>query len=410
MMRPSTSWFVGFSLLTILSVALGAEQKTAAPGPEKYTLRYRFQPDETLRWEVVHRALIKTTVSGTTQTTETVTKSIKAWRVTEVKQDGTAVFENMVESVDMRQKLTGRQEVHYNSQTDKKPPPGFEMVAESVGVKLATITLSPTGKVIHRKQEKVAAAAQNEDGEITIPFPQKPVAVGESWSFPHNIVIPLNNGAIKNVKTQQKFTLASVKTGVATIRVATVVLTPIHDPAVEAQLIQRLSAGTVRFDVDAGRIIAQQMDLDKRVVGFTGNSPDSSLHYLTRFTEDFLPAKRKSSEAKKTETPEAKTAQAASSDDKKTKTADVAKPDDKESKTAESSSPEDKKTKTADVAKPRDKETKTADAAKADNEETKTADAAEPDDSETKMVENEKEDDADTEPSVASKPTETSTK
>jgi hypothetical protein len=342
----------------MLSAALGAEEQAAAPDAQKYTLRYRFQANETLRWEVVHRALIKTTVSGTTQTAETLSKSIKAWRVTKVQEDGTAEFEHMVESVDMRQKLTGRQEVHYNSLVDKEPPAGFEMVAGSVGTRLATITLSPTGEVIHRKQEKVAAAAQSQEGEITIPFPEKPLAVGESWSFPHDITIPLNNGAIKIVKAQQKFTLQDVKTGVATIQVATVILTPIHDPAIEAQLIQRESSGTVRFDVEAGRIIAQQMDLDKQVVGFTGNSPSSSLHYLTRFTEAFLSTETQSSEAKKTDAPEAKTAMI--------------------------SSPEDKKSKTADAAKP--------------------------DESQAKTVENEKKDDADPEPAVASKPTDTSSK
>ena len=73
----------------------------------------------------------------------------------------------------------------------------------------------------------------------------------------------------------------------ATIRVATQILTPIHDPAIESQLIQYESAGTVRFDIDAGRILGQQMEVDKGVVGFRGEA--SSIHYLTRFTEDFLP-------------------------------------------------------------------------------------------------------------------------
>ena len=91
----------------------------------------------------------------------------------------------------------------------------------------------------------------------------------------------------KKIKTRQTFTLTSVKTGVATITVATQVLTPIDDPALESQLIEQTSSGTVRFDIDAGRVIAQQMDVDKRLVGYP--NPASSLHYLTRFTEKLLP-------------------------------------------------------------------------------------------------------------------------
>jgi len=114
------------------------------------------------------------------------------------------------------------------------------------------------------------------------------VAVGETWSFPYEIVIPSNNGTVVKIKTQQKYSLERVKNGVATIKMATVILTPVHDPAVEAQLIQRQTEGTIRFDIEAGRVISQQMDLDKRVVGFAGKTEPSSLHYLTRFTEDLV--------------------------------------------------------------------------------------------------------------------------
>jgi hypothetical protein len=63
-------------------------------------------------------------------------------------------------------------------------------------------------------------------------------------------------------------------------------LTPIHDPTIEAQLIQRLSEGQLRFDIAAGRILEQQLDLNRHVINFSG--PSSSMHYLTRFTEKSL--------------------------------------------------------------------------------------------------------------------------
>jgi hypothetical protein len=274
-------------------LALGLGAILAAPAvaaPEKHTLRYKFRPGETIRWEVVHQASVQTTISGTTQTAETVTKSIKIWRVTGVREDGTAEFEHSVQSVDMRQKLTGRQEVRYNSDTDKTPPAGFENVAKSIGVPLSVITLNAKGEVVHRI-EKAQSASKTNEGQVTIPLPEQAVAVGESWSFPYDMVIPINNsGTVKTVKTQQKYTLQSVKNGIATIQLATVVLTPIHDPSIEAQLIQRMWNGTVRFDIEEGRIVGQQMDVDKRVIGFAGGNPNSSLHYLTRFTEELLPA------------------------------------------------------------------------------------------------------------------------
>ena len=52
----------------------------------------------------------------------------------------------------------------------------------------------------------------------------------------------------------------------------------------ESQLLQHESSGTVRFDIDAGRVLGQQVDVDKGVVGFRGEA--SSIHQLMRFTEN----------------------------------------------------------------------------------------------------------------------------
>jgi hypothetical protein len=129
--------------------------------------------------------------------------------------------------------------------------------------------------------------ASAETPELAIPLPERPVAVGESWRQPHQAMVRLENGATTTIRTQQVFTLASVKTGVATIEIANQVLTPVHSPEIEARLIEQYTRGTARFDIDAGRVLWQQSDLDHRVVGFHG--PESCVHYLTRSTERLLP-------------------------------------------------------------------------------------------------------------------------
>jgi hypothetical protein len=253
---------------------------------EKYTLRYQFHPGETLRWNVEQRTQMRTSVSTSTQDAETTSLSAKTWRVKEVKADGTAVFEHSVDWVDMRQKLSGSQEIRYDSRTDKTAPPGFQDVAAAVGVPLATITLNPQGKIVKRARNSVKGAAAQE-GEITLPLPAGPIAVGYVWTQPCDIDVPLPTGGVKKIKAIQQFKLEDIKTGVATIGVSTQILTPITDPAIEAQVVQREGEGMVRFDIDAGRVLSQQRDCDKHVIGFRGDA--SSLHYVTRFSEQFIP-------------------------------------------------------------------------------------------------------------------------
>ena len=267
----------------------------AADEGQKYTLRYKFHPGETIRWEVEHRSMVRATVSRETQTTETLSSSVSVWRVGKVQPDGAATFEHRVEWVDMRQKLTGRGEMHFDSRIDKKPPPGFEDAAKSVGIPLSVVKMDVRGKVLKRKDRKKnsqAAAASPESvaanqNWITIPLPDEPVTVGHVWSLPQDIEVPLPSGAVKKIKAVQQFVLEDVKTGVATIRVSTDILTPITDPAVESQLVEREAAGRVRFDIDAGRILGEQMDIDKHVVGFRGDA--SSIHYINRFSQRLLP-------------------------------------------------------------------------------------------------------------------------
>lgn len=252
----------------------------------KYELRYKFKPGEIIRTEVIHKATVETTIQGTSQTAETRTTSVKAWKVDKVADDGAITFTHLIENIDMWQKMQGRQELRYNSQTDKKPPQGYEDVAKQVGVPLTVITMDPHGKILKR-DEKLNQPNTNPT-QITHPLPNEPVAIGHEWIMPYAISLAGNNGGAKKIDLRQTFTLKSVATGVATIDIETQVLTPISDPALEAQLIQRMTSGTVKFDIDAGRIISQVTDLDRRVIGFNG--PASSMHYLTRVEEKMLPA------------------------------------------------------------------------------------------------------------------------
>ena len=207
-------------------------------------------------------------------------------------------FEHSVDSVNMRQKVTGREEVTYNSQTDTQPPPAYADVARSVRVPLTEVTIDKTGKILKRVEKRPGMPTDQQNSQMVLPLPSDPVAVGESWNMPTDIPITLEEGVSKIIKTRQHYTLDKVAHGVATISVATQVLTPVNNPKIQAQLIQRLTKGTIRFDIDAGHVLGQDIDLDEQVLGFQG--ADSSLHFLGHFTEDYVPAETKAAARIKT--------------------------------------------------------------------------------------------------------------
>jgi len=284
-------------LLTIVfpqtRLAAGADAAAGTPASEgqKYALRYKFRLGDVIRTQIWHQVSLETTISGTTQTADTVSGSVKVWRIQDIDADGRVTLEHSVESVDMRQKLSDRQEVAYNSKTDREPPPGYESVAKSVGVPLTVFLIDSAGNLLKRIDKRSNPPADAQNSQVAVPLPERPVARGESWNAPQDVTITLDDGETKVIKTRQHYTLDSVANGVATISVVTQIMTPINNPKIQSQLVQRMTQGTIRFDMDAGRVLSQKLELDERVLGFQG--PESSLHYLGRFTEEYLPPEPK---------------------------------------------------------------------------------------------------------------------
>jgi hypothetical protein len=287
-----TSWIrwlvalVAIALPALTALAADQVRKTSEKTTSddgKYLLRYKLAAGESLRTKVIHQAAVRTSIDGTSQTAETVSVSVKVWQVREVTDEGHIVFVHSVEYVDMKNDVSGRETVRFDSRKDTEPPPGFEDVANRVGVPLSEIVMDTKGTIIKRTEKAPGISPRN---QLTMPLPEDPVGVGDVWTFPYDIRISLQSGLSKRIQARQRFEVQKVDDGVASIGVSTQILTPVNDKEVETQVIQHESEGTVRFDIDAGRVVGQQIDLDRRVVGYPNNK--SSMHYRTRFTEKLL--------------------------------------------------------------------------------------------------------------------------
>ncbi len=256
-----------------------AKQKVTA---KPITLRYKFTKGESLVWRVEHIGATETTISGNTQSSESRSVSTKVWEISGVDSKGNMTVTHTVANVDMWQKLSDRPEIRFNSKTDKKAPPEYQHVAKTIGVPLATVTFSNDGTIIKRDDSRRPANLGL--GDLVMLLPPKPVKVGSRWHEPSEIRIREKDGRQKTIKTRKQYTLKKIETGVATIIVETQVLTPINNSTIKSQLVQQLTNGSIKFDIDAGRILKKQMEWDESVVGFNG--PDSMMKYVARYTEE----------------------------------------------------------------------------------------------------------------------------
>ena len=127
--------------------------------------------------------------------------------------------------------------------------------------------------------------------------PPRHVEVGDSWFSPHEIILRDRDGQFQRIKTRKFYQLENVSAGVASIHVETQLLTPVDSPATRGQLVKWLTSGTIKFDLDAGRVLAKELNTDERVVGFNG--ADSMLEFVAQLTEKLLPADNKTASREK---------------------------------------------------------------------------------------------------------------
>lgn len=281
------------------------KELTETPSPlggEEYLFRYKLEPGLIISSEVTHLAKTITKIDAAEQNSDSRTVSQKIWEVTKVAE-GETTFEYKILEIDMSQRIGAESEIRYSSKSGQAPEVQFKAAADSVGRVISTVTIDEQGMIIARSDETNPPNLGM--GDITLPVPKKPIAVGATWEIPREIRIRREDGTVKTVRFRELFKLEKVSAGVATIAVRSEMLTAISEPKEEAQVLQQLSNGTIKFDLDAGRMISKELGWDKVVVGFSGAG--SVMDYSARLEEQVLKAEVKGRVGKATAQPNATT-------------------------------------------------------------------------------------------------------
>jgi|694.fasta_scaffold20381_4 hypothetical protein len=257
-------------------------EKPSPDGGETFLMRYKFEPGMVVRSEVTYLSKNGTRIDSVQQDATSRTVSMKSWRVLDTEGD-TVTFEYRIDEIDMSQQVGSGNEVRYSSKeaSDEPPPIQFAGAADNVGKVVSTISIDARGMVVARSD------TQNPPhlgmGDVTLPLPESPVAVGATWEIPREMRIPRKDGSSRLLKFRELFKLEKVSAGIATISVRSEPLSTISDPSEEAQVLQQLSNGTIRFDLDAGRMVSKDLAWDHEVVAFSG--PGSVLEYSARLDD-----------------------------------------------------------------------------------------------------------------------------
>lgn len=261
-----------------------------------YLLKYKFQPEQFLYFEVENTMKIVTQFNGAS---ETVTNTSQAWkqlRVVSVDETGNALLEPMIERVKLSTQTDGQDAITYDSLEDATPPLQFRDIKGTVGTVIARVNVSAHGELnqvipVLQNNQALNDAAKKNDPQLNFltVLPKTAVRIGESWKDRFTTDVTVEKSLKKDVIVQRTFTLVSVAGSIASIKLKTSVVTPINDPQMQVQLIQRTPTGVIEFDMAKGQIASMKTQIDETV--FNAFGPKSSMSAVTKSVEKLLPSR-----------------------------------------------------------------------------------------------------------------------
>lgn len=286
------------ALALLLASLPSAAAPIEAPRPTAgVRLTYRFTPGETVRYRIEHAVQMLAVKGAVTERSVSRARTDQHYEVTGVADDGTATLRLVIAAARMEASFNAESPVIFDSTAKTAPPRQYLPVSRAVGTPLAEIQVRPDGTVA--KATPLLAAGDlaalggglgrtaEEAGGLFDVFPDRRLCVGDEWSDTFKVKVSVTTTLRREVTLLRTYRLERLNDGVAVVAFRTVLLTPVTEPGLLVQLIQRQFAGTLRFDATAGRLMSKEFASDNTELGWAGD--DSSLRAIGRRTEELLP-------------------------------------------------------------------------------------------------------------------------
>jgi hypothetical protein len=283
-----------------------ADAPVAAPVPAahvRYQLAYRFSPGQRVAYQSVHTMTLTTQKGQLAETVRNEARVHKHFEVVSVADGGSAVLELTLDHVQMSAQFGDSPAVSLDSAKPDDAAPAYRGVMKTIGKPLARVRFSSAGELLGSEslldrevEARVSGppSVKHNEGDagkhILVPLPGAPQAVGATWTDSDTIPVFVTRTLTQDVKVLRKYRLEAVENGVARISVKSVVITPLRDPAIDAQLIQREPSGTIEFDLERGLLLSRTVTVDKTVLAPFGG--DTSMHAESVLTETLVDGDR----------------------------------------------------------------------------------------------------------------------
>jgi hypothetical protein len=275
------------SRLVLALVLLAGVTVAVAQPPAPPTLRFRWQPGQTLTYKVLHQTAVQETTldekdqKPVTTDARTHLSLVRKWAVKDVDAAGTATLEMSI--AEMKSEI--RQPDGTTVARDSANPEHAKELAEFLNRPIVVVRVDPQGRLAEVKEVRQGSAARlHAELPFRLTLPDAGPAPGQSWdrTFPVKLDPPLGTG--ESHEFVQKYTCKGVRDGLAVVGVETALKTPPKAVGEQVPLVPMLWTGEVYFNVAAGKYHAARLTAKAELANHLGDG--TKFVYQSVYAED----------------------------------------------------------------------------------------------------------------------------
>ena len=267
--------------LLSMVIVLSATLPTFAQVP----WQFRWQKGLVLNYKIKH----VTSVIEVVETSKNIANSnldlVNRWQVTDLDSKGIATLSLTLISMRNEQKRANGETLLFDSENpDKSTPELNKQMSKFIGQTVAIVRIDGFGRVLEVKQG--SAASFEAEAPFLVVFPEAKAAAGQAWRRQFNLVLDPPYGTGEKFEAEQRYDCKAIDAGKATLGVTTHFKTMPDNMRERIPLVQKDVQGELIFDVNAGRLISAQLNIDKTVENHQGKG--SSYHFKSQYTRQLI--------------------------------------------------------------------------------------------------------------------------
>jgi hypothetical protein len=271
----------------LAAVAMGLLWVSAAPAQET-NWQFRWQKGQVLTYKADHKTNVEEVAEGAKVASASKLSVVKRWQVIDVDAKGSATIQLTLAAMRNEQTRPNGEVLLFDSANpDKGTPELKEQMSKFIGQTLAVVRIDIQGRVLEVKQG--SASRYEIEPPFVVVFPAVAPKEGLAWLRPYTVTLDPPYGTGEKLDATQKFQCTKIAAGKATLTVANQFKALPENVKDQVPLVQKLTEGQIVFDIQGGRVVDVQLNIDRTLMNHQGEG--SSYHFQSWFTEQLIDVK-----------------------------------------------------------------------------------------------------------------------